>query len=111
MENRLRLTIAMVALCCVIPANPSYAALDEQTASPSTGMREAQGPSEQVRTVTFDADGHIDIPRDNNGHIRIGTTFGRHGRRSLVNPHEGQTCGRMESKFKETAIEAVADAR
>ena len=111
MKNRIRLTIAVVALCSVVSANPSHAALDEKTAAPSTGTREDQRPSEQVRTVTFDADGHIDIPRDTNGHIRIGTTFGRHGRRSLVNPHEGQICGRVESKFKEIATEAVADAR
>lgn len=112
MKKRLRLTTAMVALCGIIPICAAHAALDEETVNTSSGARETPRQTEQIHPVTFDTYGHIDVPRDSNGHILIKTTLGRHGRSSDTAPHGGQICGTAQVKpqLKETA-EAMANVR
>jgi hypothetical protein len=113
MKNRLRLTVAMVTLCGFLPTSATFAALDIETIDTSAGAGGIQRATEGVPTVTFDTDGHIDVPRDSNGHILIKTTFGRHGRRSAASLHGGPVCGadQAKSRFRETVTEAVVNAR
>ena len=114
MNFGLRMTFSLVILYGLTPVHAGFGALDRDASDPSAGNHSSlQVTSQtvgQVKAIAFDADGHLDVPRDSNGHLRIKTTFGRHGSLNTHTTQGSETCGVEQTKPQPQGRETVTKA-
>ena len=116
MNFGLRVTVTLVFLCVLPPVHASFGALDRDASDPPTGDRSslqvATRTAGPAKAIVFDADGHLDVPRDSNGHLLIKTTFGRHGRLKTGATQGSAVCdfdrAKPQMQDRETVSKAAA---
>ena len=110
----LRLSVAMIVVCGFIPARAGHCGMEKNVArTPSekcVNTREPLRPPDQALVIAFDADEHIDIPRDNDGHAYVRMSSDRCGGRQSSDlrhaPVAGPGLGHSRDRKKVAGAEA-----
>jgi hypothetical protein len=107
--------VTMVLLCGFLNVHAGYGAPSRETDSSvlgdSSGSQGAPLVTGPEFALAIDADGHIDIPRDSNGHLLIKTASGRCGRRHIDAASGGSGSGADKAKQRGKGIVSEAAAR